>query len=74
MMNGFHMGGALRGPLAGPLPVANGLLPTPGLRVVLRQEFRLRLGGVLDQRMLERVGRLGRDTALVHEFDLHQLP
>ena len=31
------------------------------------------IGGVLDERMLERIGRLGRDTASKYEFGLFKL-
>jgi hypothetical protein len=43
--DGFQMGRAVAGLLARPLPVANGLLDEPSLRIVMGQQLGVRLGG-----------------------------
>ena len=46
MCHCLHMRRALNGALPGALPIGHGLLVTSGFGVVVRNEFRMRLGGL----------------------------
>ena len=44
-----------------------------GVHLLLAALEQALIGGILHQRMLERVARLGRDSASIHEFGLFEL-